>query len=192
MRGALIAGLAAFILTWLGGHPLLVGEVAFPFWIVLGVAAGLVPLHSATSSPAIAVTIATLLLLSIPFRVNGKSADLDYSRITYGLSARQQMTSRARLYVPVGKLRVELPLRVRGASEDGPVAIEVLVDGSPLETITVTDRNWRRTSIELMDTSSTRFHQIDLRIRPDTIDSFDPLRSAVDVGKWEIISKPNG
>ena len=28
--------LAAFILTWLGGHPLLVAEVAYPFWITLG------------------------------------------------------------------------------------------------------------------------------------------------------------
>ena len=33
------AGLAAYLLTCLTGHPLLHGETAFPFWIVLGLAA---------------------------------------------------------------------------------------------------------------------------------------------------------
>ena len=31
-----LLGLAAFILTWLGGHPLLVAEAAYPFWLTLG------------------------------------------------------------------------------------------------------------------------------------------------------------
>ena len=35
-----IAGLAVFILSWLGGHPLLVPAVAYPFWLTLGVVAG--------------------------------------------------------------------------------------------------------------------------------------------------------
>ena len=41
-----LLGLSAFILTWLGGHPLLVAEVAYPFWITLGVAAALVAADS--------------------------------------------------------------------------------------------------------------------------------------------------
>jgi hypothetical protein len=37
LMGAL-AGLAAFVATWLTSHPMLVAEVAYPFWILLGVA----------------------------------------------------------------------------------------------------------------------------------------------------------
>jgi O-Antigen ligase len=35
-----LAGIAAFIVSWLGGHPLLVPEVAYPFWLALAVLAG--------------------------------------------------------------------------------------------------------------------------------------------------------
>jgi O-antigen ligase len=36
---AIVAGVAAFIVSWLGGHPLLVPEVAYPFWLALGIVA---------------------------------------------------------------------------------------------------------------------------------------------------------
>jgi O-antigen ligase len=35
-----LAGVATFVVSWLGGHPLLVPAVAYPFWIALGVIAG--------------------------------------------------------------------------------------------------------------------------------------------------------
>jgi O-antigen ligase len=38
--GPVIAGLAAFIVSWLGGHPLLVPEVAYPFWLTLAIIPG--------------------------------------------------------------------------------------------------------------------------------------------------------
>jgi O-antigen ligase len=34
-----LVGVAAFIVSWLGGHPLLVPEVAYPFWLALAVVA---------------------------------------------------------------------------------------------------------------------------------------------------------
>jgi hypothetical protein len=34
------AGVAAFVVSWLGGHPLLVPAVAYPFWLALAVIAG--------------------------------------------------------------------------------------------------------------------------------------------------------
>jgi O-antigen ligase len=37
---AAVAGAAAFIVSWLGGHPLLVPEVAYPFWLALAIVAG--------------------------------------------------------------------------------------------------------------------------------------------------------
>jgi len=35
-----LLGIAAFIVSWLGGHPLLVPEVAYPFWIALAIVPG--------------------------------------------------------------------------------------------------------------------------------------------------------
>jgi O-antigen ligase len=188
-----LVGVAAFILTWLGGHPLLVGEVSFPFWITLGVAAASVAADTKRAVPAGLVGVAVaLLVVSIPFRVGVKSARVDFARVTYGVSARQLMTTRARFFVPAGESRVELPLRARVASDHEPLEIDVTVDGAAADTITLTDRNWRNTPISLSGDSSRRFHQIDLRIRPDTLDNVDPSRSSVEVGKWEIIPKPNG
>jgi hypothetical protein len=188
-----LLGAVAFIMTWLGGHPLLVPEVAYPFWLTLAVAAALAPAQGELRAPSAAFAIGiVLLLVSIPFRVSIKSAQLDLSRVTYGISARHFVTSRARFFVENGRAGVDLPLRARNASDDDPVEIEVLVDGAPSETIRLSDRNWRKTRIDLPDGSSHRFRRIDLRIRPSALDAVDPTRSSVEVGTWEIISKPNG
>ena len=145
-----LLGLAAFILTWLGGHPLLVAEVAYPFWLTLGVAAAVVARDSnANLSAAIVGLAVALLLVSVPFRVNAKSAQLDFTEVTYGLSAKRLMTSRARFFVPGAESRIDIPLRARSASEDVPVEIEVLVDGSASETIALHDRNWRNSTHRL-------------------------------------------
>jgi hypothetical protein len=170
-----------------------VPEVGYPFWIALGVVAACAALNSQVNRSAAIVGIAAaLLLVSIPYRVSARSAELDLSRASYGVSDRQLMTSRARFFVPANETRVAFPLRARAASDDEPVEIEVFVDGSISETITLTDRRWHRTPIDLSRDSSRRFHQIDLRISPASLDSIDPDRSSVEVGKWEIISKPNG
>ena len=192
-RSPVIAGLGVFILTWLGGHPLLVPEAAYPFWIMLGLAGAFAANDSkAVSSAGLVGLAAAVLLVSIPFRVEEKSAKLDLSRVTYGLSTRHLMTSRARFFVPRPSARVDVPLRARGASDDEPVEVEVFVDGAVSETISLGDRNWRKASIELSGNSSRQFYQIDLRVKTDTADTNNPVRSSVEVGTWEIIAKPNG
>ncbi len=50
--GPVAAGLAVFILTWLGGHPLLVPEVAYPFWLALGILPGLSTAATTPREPA--------------------------------------------------------------------------------------------------------------------------------------------
>ena len=188
-----LLGLSVFIVTWLGGHPLLIPEAAYPFWITLGVAAALVASNTRWNlSAGVVAATAAVLAVSIPFRVVAKSADTDFARVSYGVSPEHLMTSRARLFVPVGTSRVDIPLRSRTADDDEPVEIEVRVDGVSSESITLSDPNWRRAPINLRGGSSQRFHQIDLRIKPDTLDAVDPDRRSVEVGKWEIIAKPNG
>lgn len=186
-----LLGVSAFMLTWLGGHPLLVPDAAYPFWITLGVAAAFVVSDSRTTVSAVLVASTTLLLFSMPFRVDSKSTELDLSGVSYGVSTRQTMTSRARFFVPATEHRVEFPLRARGASDGDPVEIEVFVDGSASQSITITNRDWQRARIELGRDASGRYRQIDLHIKPPAVDDVD-TRPPVEVGNWEIISKPNG
>jgi O-Antigen ligase len=187
-------GLSAFILTWLGGHPLLVPDASYPFWITLGVAGALTVTGTTPRWPAVLVAMCVaILLVSIPFRVASHVSRIDLSRVRYGVSTRQLMTSRSRFFVPAGTAQVALPLRSRTADDDEPVEIDVFIDGSASATITLIDRSWRRTAINLPPDASRRFHEVDLRIRPDdTLDNVEPDRRSVEVGKWEIIAKPNG
>jgi hypothetical protein len=191
-RTPALLGAVAFIVTWLGGHPLLVPEVAYPFWLTLGVATALVSAAKWSLPPAAIGVGLVFLLISIPFRVSVKSAQLDLSRVTYGVSARHLVTSRARFFVQNSGAGINLPLRARNASDDDPVEIDILVDGAASETIRLSDRNWRKTRIDLPHDANHRFRRIDLRVRPSALDAIDPTRSSVELGTWEIISKPNG
>jgi O-antigen ligase len=185
-------GAVAFIVTWLGGHPLLVEEVAYPFWLTLGVATALAAANTRWSVPSSLVGMGIIvMLISIPFRVGIKWAEHDLSRVTYGISAKHFMTSRARLFVSSDGSGVDLPVRAP-ASFDDPVEIDVLVDGSRSDTITLSDRNWRRARIELPAGAKRRFRQIDLQIRPGATEAVGSIRHPVEIGTWEIISKPHG
>jgi O-antigen ligase len=72
------AGLAAFVLTWLTGHPLLIFEVATAFWLVLGAVAALAvvddeawPAGRWARRPAsdwFAILVAAATIASVPFR----------------------------------------------------------------------------------------------------------------------------
>ncbi|MGE5838144.1 MAG: O-antigen ligase family protein, partial [Acidobacteriota bacterium] len=53
LRRWLLAGVFAYLLTWMMGHPQLVPEAAFAFWLVFGVLAGLIgPPESARRAPS--------------------------------------------------------------------------------------------------------------------------------------------
>jgi hypothetical protein len=72
--------------------------------------------------------------------------------------------------------------------------MDVFVDDAMIETVTLTDRAWQTAGIDLPADRARRFHQIDLRIREAESDDTpaDTRRDAVEIGNWEIITKPNG
>lgn len=72
----LAAGLLAFLVSCLGGHPLLIPQVLVPFGFALGLVAGTparVPSRSRRFERWAAGGLAGLVLISIPFRVAGGS-----------------------------------------------------------------------------------------------------------------------
>ena len=108
----LITGVVAFLLTCLSGHPLIIPEVIYPFWIALGLAVGvanaanaLTPeaaarLEGEAGSPAqhltsastparrwVVVSLVVFLCASIPARVAREISDVDLTRVAYGFHA---------------------------------------------------------------------------------------------------------
>ena len=181
----LTAGLGAFILTWIGGHPLLVPEVAFPFWMACGIVPGVVSVvRMRRDAPIIAALVCVALLASVAPRVRNKSARIDFSKVTYGLSD-GVMEQRGRLFAAARRSRLQIPLRARVATWDAPVFVDVFVDDRPAGTITLADPGWQDARIPLSENAQGVRRQIDLRVR-------DHERNVrVEVGKWEIISAPD-
>ncbi|MEO5739971.1 MAG: O-antigen ligase family protein [Vicinamibacterales bacterium] len=175
-----LTGLSAFIVTWLGGHPLLVPEVAYPFWMTLAIAPGLLlgeePLPW---KPIAAAALAGVILpLSIPLRVASKQEMLDFSRIAYGVSQGRTISSRAALFVPGGIHEVTLPLRVRAASPDRQIGVDLLVDDKHVEGIRFTDGGWQTRRISFSPAEPRRFHKIELRIQDVDVGADDESRSS--------------
>lgn len=187
LRLAVTGGLAVFILTWLGNHPLLVAEVSYPFWLALGIAAGLgagARPQRRTHVTAFALVACIVLAVSVPPRIERKSARIDFTRITYGLRDKE-VTTRGRFWVPATTLRLTIPLRERSASTESPVSVDILVDEKLAASITLTEDEWRHAELRLRRSDEAKPRQIDLRIRGRD------RSSRVEVGDWDIISTPD-
>jgi len=191
----LMLGLAAFILTWLGGHPLLIPEVSYPFWIALGIVAGLASTVRPVSRSAGLVAVVFLaLLISILPRVERKTDRLDLSTVRFGFSEQQLVSSHGRLFIQGDRLQAALPLRAWGVSHDSPLDVDLFVNEHLTRSFTIADSEWRSERIELPQNGTRRFYQIDLLIKPPAIleDVDSRSRRGLQVGDWEIMPKPNG
>jgi len=136
-----VAGAAAFVATWMTSHPLLVAEVAYPFWILLGVALAradgnaalplaAMPAADRASTGAVAwltkpatlavVAIAVALAVSVPPRARREMANLDLAKQTFGFYPWQQdgngvlfrwTARRGTFFVPLNARALHLTLR---------------------------------------------------------------------------------
>lgn len=145
----LAAGLIAFLLTALVGHPLLTPEVALSFWLLLGIAAGSSPGREAPGWKA-AGCLGLLLLVTFPVRVRHEIRDLDREHVTYGFSSTHQdergetyrtIARRATFFLRRDASAVRIPMRVAspdgGTRQIGVVAMEL--DGREVARVTVGD-----------------------------------------------------
>jgi hypothetical protein len=175
-------GVGGFVITWLTGHPMLVPEVAYPFWLALGVATALAapaaPERRADSAPARTWLVLGVLVLvggSVPVRVAQVTSRMDMSRIAYGLhdwevdgtGTNFRWTSgRARLFIPPDAREVELPLRAMlvGPNHDG-LDVQLCVEGRPCTSVRHFDDAWHRHRLRLPPLAPGMGHRrIDLRV----------------------------
>ncbi len=180
------AGVAAFAATGLFGHPLLVSEVAFPFWIVLGLVtalAGAALLSRRANAPAdrarqivagdrgrprphrhrLVGPITTATRDADAVRTRGPStACWDWQTLADGTRFRWT-GAYASLFVPADVTRVYVPVRlpVDGRSLQ-PMGVEVMTTGADRGRTLVTDR-WQELEIPLPDVGLP-YKRIDLKV----------------------------
>lgn len=169
-----IAGLAAFLLTCVGGHPLLVPHAAYPFWMALGVAAAsaggstLSRRAKFATGAAVAVILATL-----PLRAARVIATANLEATSAGLSRWQRdedgfryrwAGGRATFYVPAGATWVRIPLQ-RGAGAPDPVEVRLFLDGREADRVRLNAADgWRDVRLLLGGRPGGRFVRIDLEV----------------------------
>jgi O-antigen ligase len=211
---ALAGALTAFAVTSLISDPLMVREVSYVFWIVLGLAVG----HSAGPlaapgsgpwasrsrpwTPAIAVLLGAAVTVSIPFRARQELRGIDLQHVTYGLSEwvvdedgtpNRWSGPRATLFVDGRARLVELPLSST-LPGGAPQQVEVRVDGRLANRLEV-GSEWQPLRLTLPTTGSSTPKRIDLLVAPtwipaDVIHNDDHRVLGVKVGGIHVVRGP--
>jgi len=193
----LAGGLVAFLVTSLVSNPLIVRDVSYAFWIALGLAVahsnarlqpppdvperttpGFVQPHGPVrTSPwlsRIAVLVAALLVLSIPFRARQELAAIDMTHLSYGLfewETDQTGTPfrwsgpHATLFVDGKAQLVEIALGCVAFPSGSQSQVEIRVDGQ-LANRVVVGPDWQRLHTLLPAGRSAHPHRIDLHVSP--------------------------
>jgi O-antigen ligase len=168
--GGVLAGLIAFLVTCLAGHPLLTREVAYPFWLVIGAIAALRgrPVTTATAADerrpplvrdgrAWTAALAVALAITVPFRVEHEKRSRNFENVAVGFSVWSSADdgvrfrwaqTRARFFVPESDASVLIPLRL-GPQAPGPARVDVRLDGRHVNTIEVTRDRWTSVRVVL-------------------------------------------
>ena len=145
-RLALVAGIAAFLISGLLGHPLLIFEIAVAFGLVVGMAAGLAGDQPRRGRWAFALLL--LAIASAPFRIMAAQAPppppvVGASEIQAPLDGQPyraaERVSRWRLRPhPVGAV---FPMRW-DASRSQDCSVRVTIDGQPVDEVRLVADAW--------------------------------------------------
>jgi O-Antigen ligase len=145
-------GLGVFLVTCLAGHPLLISEVALPFWVVVGATAAAAP-EADGPSPVprrLVIAAAIAIAMTIPSRMTSAIAETNLEHRGWGLSGwrfddegnrYRRMEGNVTLFVARDARVAELPYRLETAGP--PVVLDVRLRGERAERITVTETSWR-------------------------------------------------
>jgi O-antigen ligase len=189
LRG-LCLGLGTVLLTFLTGHPLLIGAFVCSFWIALALAvsradtvndqsaseARVVPAQVGSAAPSrwpmrAAVAVALAVVASVPFRedVAGNQANLSVVRYGFAPGGVDPVSKDSFLWAgPSATMFVaarvqSLYLSVSPPSDDEAVELEIRIDGRLANHVVLRDGFWRDMRLILPAADSSHaFRRIDL------------------------------
>ena len=198
LRGLLL-GLATTLLTFLTGHPLLIGAFAYSFWIAVALAvvradtvtsqsaraAQPLPAQAGIGAPATwrrraVAAIALVIVVSVPFRAHLVVDGTNLSGVRYGFAPggvdpvsndRYQWAGpRATIFVPTRAQSVYLS--VSPATDHESLELELRIDGRLANRVVLRDGFWRDMRLILPVTGSPRAsRRIDLTVTRSSGDS---------------------
>ena len=167
-----LAGLGAFLITCLAGHPLLVPEPAFAFWVAFGALAGRGGRVETTTSRQEwwVAGICLALLVTLPWRMQSMMRNADLEHVGIGVSSRFEISpdgiryreakGGATLFVPVGAFKVSVNPRTTA-----PVRLELKLDGRVADVVSLAPGAWNDISIPARtERASARYARLDLRV----------------------------
>jgi O-antigen ligase len=193
LAGAL-AGLAAFVVSWMAGHPMLTPEVAFPFWILLG--ASIARADGNNTGPALmsvsddkvpgtigyraryTAGIALLALLAMmPLRVEREASALNLAGQSFGFhdwegdpaKGRFRWTNpSAAFFVPGQISEVDVPLSAAFADRRRePTMVTMSVDGVVAQKLQLKGGRWMVAQLRLPKASKgQQYRRIDILTAP--------------------------
>ncbi len=197
------AGLAAFVITWIVGQPLGVPQVAYTFWIMLGLLAG----YTTNAAPAAAggrrqplltrlALAATILLVvgSVPIRAGRDIANIDLSRVSYGFHDASRADDRdfrwagprITFFMRRSVRAITVPMAAKRQDIPPGAQVDILVDGRTANSVTLGGRDWHDVGINA-PVSEQPYWRVDLHVTPlDIPDSLPESRRRVAVGEISI------
>jgi O-antigen ligase len=173
MLQLVFAALSAFVLTMMAGHPLLIPEAGYSFWLLAGVAGG-AAIGDRAAQPGRRRTIAlsaaalTVIAATLPLRLAAAVRDADLEHTGIGVSQWQmspdgiryrEAGGEATLFVPPGAFKLSINPRAASA-----VRVELVVDGRVANVLDLEPNHWNDLVVAARTTQSdARYRRMDLR-----------------------------
>jgi len=177
------AGMLCFLLTCLFGHPLLIREVAFAFWLGLGGCAVLAR-GAWSESPAasrarqrgrwLTAAAVALIVCTLPVRARMALAEEDLGGAVLGLSSwvtddtgpafRWLTGSRAQFFVPADAGGARLSFRLVSPAPAAAVEISISVDGHLANRVHVVSGTWTDVTMVVPPPARFRFYRFEISV----------------------------
>ena len=171
LRGALLLAIVACVGTWMTGHPLLVPEFAFVFWLYCGALLATTP-APASRTRWIVPTVIVVVLASVPLRAWTLRNAAELEHIGLGLSLWQHDDEQRyreagawfAIYLPATDGPVVVPMR-RAPGAPELIVIDAKIRGHIVSTITLRGNAWQAPVIHVSH-KWRRFELAEFVVRP--------------------------
>ena len=175
MLAGLLAAAGAYLLTSVTGHPLLVPEAAFPFWVAAGALTGVVEHAEQRSSKTlrhVAVAVCALLGAGVVSQLvaYANRQDTPPESGFHGQETSSEgdtfrwMTRHAVTYVPNESGFVRLRVRVPTLPKTRPMMIETAIAGEVVDRRELPADQWVSYDIPSRRPTAAPFRRVDLRV----------------------------
>ena len=178
LRRALRLAIIACLGTWMTGHPLIVPEFAFVFWLYCGILAALTPAVPSTRPRWPLRLLVVAVLATVYFRASALRDVAYLEHLGRGVSALWQHDDSQRyreagtsftLFLPATGRPVSVPIRRAPGSPD-PLLVEIIIRGRSVDRVPIQGDEWQ-TILVVVPSESRHFESVEFVVRSERPDS---------------------